>query len=73
MMKAIDMKDISFEELSSMTCEQIMELVEERKKESAVDIDAQRDRRMQRLSEQSMILHRETRLGYRELMISYDI
>lgn len=67
------MKDISLEELSSMTCEQIMELVEEMKKESPMDIDTQRDRQMQRLSEQSMIVRRETQLGYRELMISYDI
>lgn len=67
------MKDISFEELSSMTCEQIMELAEERKKESHIDIDDRRDRQMQRLAQQSMVLRRETRLGYKELTISYDI
>lgn len=72
-MIVIDMKHISFEELSSMTCEQVMKLVEDMKKQSPVDIDSQRERQIQRLAEQSMILHRETRLGYRELMISYDI
>lgn len=67
-----DMGMISFEELSAMTYKEILALVEQKKKESP-DIDAQRERYVQRLSEEAMILRRETKLSYRELMLSYDI
>lgn len=67
------MKNISYAELSSMSCDQIMALVEERKKASPIDIDARIERNLARLSMESMILRRETQLSYRDLMVSYDI
>lgn len=68
-----DMEIYSLEELSIMTSDKIINILEERKKFSPIDIDAQRERHMQRLAEESMVLRREIQLKYQDLMLSYDI
>ena len=67
------MSNFNYDELAAMTCDEIMAIVDEKKKSSPVDIDAQRERNMQRLAEESMILRREIQLDYKEFMLSFDI
>lgn len=67
------MEIYSLEELSVMTSDKIINILEERKKISPIDIDAQRERHIQRLAEESMVLRREIQLKYQDLILSYDI
>lgn len=67
------MEKYSLEELSVMTSDKIINILEERKKISPIDIDAQRERHIQRLAEESMVLRREIQLKYQDLILSYDI
>ncbi len=67
------MEIYTLEELSIMTSDQIISILEERKKSSPIDVDALRERHIQRLAEESMVLRREIQLKYQDLMLSYDI
>lgn len=65
------------EELSVMSCEEIMELFETRKKEYLqkynIDIDQEISRRMRLLEEQSRILRRQTEPTPSQMLVHFDI